>query len=150
MQNNQPVTLTIRKIARLAALNLLCLLLTSCGANYYLNRAIAKDPTLLQRELVKVDTILITKEKVIRDTIVTSKYDTINIVKDKLRLQIIKRVDTMFIDVVSPQDTIFFTKEIAVDKIVIEKKEDYTKFLLAIVLAFVFALLYLRKVMKSL
>jgi len=97
-----------------------------------------------------VDTVLITKEKVIRDTIVTSKYDTINIVKDKLRLQIIKRVDTMFIDVVSPQDTIFFTKEIAVDKIVIEKKEDYTKFLLAIVLAFVFALLYLRKVMKSL
>lgn len=150
MQNNQPATLTIRKTVRLAALSVcLILLATSCGANYHLKRAIAKDPTLLQKEFVKLDTILITEQKILRDTIVTSKYDTINIIKDKVRLQIVKRVDTMFVDVECQSDTIFFTKEIAVDKIV-QKKEDNTKFILAIVLAVAFALLYLSKVIRSL
>lgn len=149
MQNNQPATLTIQKTVRLAVLNVcLILLMTSCGANWHLKRAIAKDPTILQKEIVKLDTVIVTKERVLVDTL--ELYRDTTIIQDgvKVRVDYIDRFVTIKAD--CPSDTIFLTKEVMVDKIVYNKKEDNTKFILALLLASAFALLYLSKVMKSL
>lgn len=147
---NLLVTLITQKIVRLAVLSVCLFLMTSCGANYYLNRAIAKDHTLIQKEVVRVDTVLVTKERMLRDTIVSNKYDTIETIKNNVSLKIIRINDTILVDAICPQDTIFFTKEVSVDKVVMSEKEDPTKFLLALVLALVFALLYLTRVIRSL
>ena len=121
--------------------------MTSCGANWHLKRAIAKDPTLLQKEVVKVDTVLITKERILRDTIVSAKYDTIETVKNNVSLRIVRINDTILVDAVCPPDTIFFTKEIAVDKVVYEHKPKMQNILLLALVVLLF-LLYLRRIIK--
>jgi len=146
MNLNLLVILKTQMIVRLAVLSL-CVILTSCGANFHLNRAIAKDPTMLQKQVVRVDTMLITKEKILRDTIVSNKYDTINTIKNNVSLRIVRINDTIIVDAICPQDTIFFTKEIEVDKIVYSKKRS-----LEVILLWVFIitllLLYLKRFFK--
>jgi len=134
-------------IVRLAVLSL-CLIMTSCGANWHLQRAVAKDPTLLQKEVVKLDTVLITKERVLRDTIVSSKYDTIETIKNNVSLRIVRVNDTIIVDAVCPQDTIFFTKEITVDKVVYSK-EKKTDIILLWSLVILLLLLYLKRIINS-
>tara|TARA_R110001606_G_scaffold219342_2_gene367200 strand:- start:5351 stop:5788 length:438 start_codon:yes stop_codon:yes gene_type:complete len=145
MNLNPLVILKTQMIVRLAVLSL-CVILTSCGANFHLNRAIAKDPTMLQKQVVRVDTMLITKEKILRDTIVSNKYDTINTIKNNVSLRIVRINDTIIVDAICPQDTIFFTKEIKVDKIVYSKKRSVEVILLWV---FIIALLllYLKRLL---
>jgi|11BtaG_2_1085332.scaffolds.fasta_scaffold03673_8 hypothetical protein len=144
---NQLVILKTQMIVKLAVLSL-CVILTSCGANFHLKRAIAKDPTILQKQVVRVDTVLTTKERILRDTIVSNKYDTINTIKDNVSLRIIRINDTIIVDAVCPQDTIFFTKEIKVDKIVYSKKKGKEVILLWSLLI-ILLLLYLKRIIKS-
>ena len=134
-------------IVRLAVLSL-CVILTSCGANFHLRRAIAKDPTILQKQVVRVDTVLTTKERILRDTIVSNKYDTINTIKNNVSLKIVRINDTIIVDAVCPQDTIFFTKEVSVDKIVYSKKKSKEVILLWALLILLL-LLYLKRIMNS-
>jgi len=122
--------------------------LTSCGANFHLRRAIAKDPTILQKQVVRVDTVLTTKERILRDTIVSNKYDTINTIKNNVSLKIVRINDTIIVDAVCPQDTIFFTKEVSVDKIVYSKKKSKEVILLWALLILLL-LLYLKRIMNS-
>lgn len=140
-------TLITQKIVRLAVLSLCLVLMSSCGANWHLKRAIAKDPTLLQKEVVKVDTVLITKERVLRDTIVSAKYDTIETVKNNVSLRIVRINDTILVDAVCPPDTIVFTKEVIVDKVVYEHKPKMQNILLLALVVLLF-LLYLRRIIK--
>ena len=145
MNLNPLVILKTQMIVKLAVLSL-CLILTSCGANFHLNRAIAKDPTMLQKQVVRVDTMLITKEKILRDTIVSNKYDTINTIKNNVSLRIVRINDTIIVDAICPQDTIFFTKEIKVDKIVYSKKRSIEVILLWVFLI-ALLLLYLKRLL---
>ncbi len=144
---SQLVTLITQKIVKLAVLSVCLLLMTSCGANYYLNRAIAKDPTLIQKEVVRVDTVLVTKERTLRDTIVSSKYDTIERIQNNVSLKIIRINDTILVDAVCPPDTVFFTKDVAVDKIVYKEnlKTETVLWWAIVVLLF---LLYLKRMIK--
>lgn len=146
-QSNLRATLITQKIVRLAVLSLCLVLMSSCGANWHLKRAIAKDPTLLQKEVVKVDTVLITKERVLRDTIVSAKYDTIETVKNNVSLRIVRINDTILVDAVCPPDTIVFTKEVIVDKVVYEHKPKMQNILLLALVVLLF-LLYLRRIIK--
>tara|TARA_R110001592_G_scaffold42649_2_gene138454 strand:+ start:1094 stop:1531 length:438 start_codon:yes stop_codon:yes gene_type:complete len=145
MNLNPLVILKTQMIVRLAVLSL-CVILTSCGANFHLNRAIAKDPTMLQKQVVRVDTMLITKEKILRDTIVSNKYDTINTIKNNVSLRIVRINDTIIVDAICPQDTIFFTKEIKVDKIVYSKKRSIEVILLWVFII-TLLLLYLKRLL---
>ena len=145
MNLNPLVILKTQMIVKLAVLSL-CVILTSCGANFHLNRAIAKDPTMLQKQVVRVDTMLITKEKILRDTIVSNKYDTINTIKNNVSLRIVRINDTIIVDAICPQDTIFFTKEIKVDKIVYSKKRSIEVILLWVFLI-ALLLLYLKRLL---
>ena len=133
---------------KLAVLSL-CLIMTSCGADYYLKRAIAKDPSILQQEIVRLDTVLITKERILRDTIVSAKYDTIERIQNNVSIKIVRINDTILVDVLCPQDTIFFTKEIKVDKLVYNKKRT-SEIIFLWALLIVLFLLYLIRIVKHL
>ena len=49
---------------------LIGLLFWSCGAKYHLNRAIVKDPSILDSVALKVDTLIITQKEEVRDTLI--------------------------------------------------------------------------------
>lgn len=99
----------------------------SCSASWHLNRAIAKDPTIVQQRVVKMDTTIITPERIVRDTIVTNAVDTIELVRDRVRIQLIRRFDTIAVNVECPSDTIRVVQTASVDSICPPRPTDWTK-----------------------
>jgi hypothetical protein len=80
--------------------------LTSCGAEWHLKRAIAKDPTLVRAQPVRFDTIVVTKERKLTDTIVMRDRDTITIEKDRVRVRLVRSYDTLMVEGTCLPDTI--------------------------------------------
>lgn len=118
------------------------LMLHSCGAQWHLKRAIAKDPTLAQDTVVRIDTTIITQSVELRDTITIKEVDTIQIVKDGVVVDIQRYYDTLVVDVECPPDTITIYKEKKVQQVVPEKKEkSYT---IGAVIGFFLALILVR------
>ena len=93
------------------------LLLQGCGAQWHLKRAIAKDPKIVQERSIKIDTVLITEEKTVRDTIVLKRTDTTRIERNGVRIEIRRIHDTIQINAQCLPDTIRLVKEISVPKI---------------------------------
>tara|TARA_R100000426_G_scaffold77045_1_gene54535 strand:+ start:85 stop:504 length:420 start_codon:yes stop_codon:yes gene_type:complete len=116
---------------------IVALILSSCGANYHLKRAIAKDPTISQVEKVKVDTIVVTETKTL-EAKVEFKTDTVLIVEQGgVRTEIEVRHDTIILETICPPDTIKIFKEVEVDKLIYKEKVstfDQVKFLLLILI----------------
>lgn len=94
------------------------LLLQSCGAQWHLKRAIAKDPTIAQERSIKLDTVIVTENKVIRDTITLERIDTTIIERNGVRIELKRIHDTIQIEAECLPDTIRLVKEISVPKIV--------------------------------
>jgi hypothetical protein len=109
-------------IAILAVLN-------SCTASWYLNRAVAKDPSILQQRVVKMDTTIITPERIVHDTIVTTAVDTIELVRDRVRIQLVRNYDTIAVNVECPSDTIRVVQTASFDNMCPPKPYDWTKWL---------------------
>lgn len=82
------------------------LLFTSCGAEYHLRRAIAKDPTIVKPTAVLFDTIVVTKERKLTDTIVMNDVDTITIQNDRVRVRLVRSYDTLRVEGTCLPDTI--------------------------------------------
>lgn len=101
----------------------LILLLSSCSAQWHLRKAVAKDPMILQRDtLVVVDTI-VTQPVGITDTVILQQHDTISLIKDRLRVKIVKVKDTITIDAVCDSDTIVKTIRVPYEKVIYVEKE---------------------------
>lgn len=99
------------------------LLLQSCGAQWHLKRAIAKDPTIVQERTERIDTVVITEEKAIRDTIVLKTIDTTTIERNGVRIQIKRIHDTIQVEAQCLPDTIRIVKEISVPSVVYKEKK---------------------------
>jgi hypothetical protein len=99
------------------------LLLQSCGAQWHLKRAIAKDPTIAQERSITIDTVIVTENKLVRDTIVLERIDTTTIERNGVRVEIRRIHDTIQIDAQCLPDTIRLVKEISVPKIVYKEKK---------------------------
>ena len=112
---------------RVAVMMLTALMIESCGASWHLRRAIAKDPTIVQTQMVRVDTTIITPERIVRDTIVTTAVDTIEMVRDRVRIQLVRQFDTIFVNVECPSDTIRVVQTASVDSICPPRPTDWTK-----------------------
>lgn len=82
------------------------MLVASCGAEWHLKRAIAKDPTLVRAQPVRFDTIVVTKERKITDTIVMNDVDTITIENDRVRVRLVRSYDTLMVEGTCLPDTI--------------------------------------------
>lgn len=122
----------------LAKLSLI-LLLSSCSATWHLNKAIKKDPTILAKDTLVVQDTVVVPPVVITDTVTTRQHDTIIVEKDKLRVRIVKKLDTLIIEGQCASDTIVRTIEVPYEKIVYV--EQQTLFQKIQTLAFYFALI---------
>lgn len=127
----------------------LALLLQSCGAQWHLKRAIAKDPTIVQERTEKLDTVVITQEKLVRDTIVLKRIDTTTIERNSVRIKIRRIHDTIQVQAECLSDTIRIVKEIKVPKIVYkEKKTTFGLVKLIIILVILLILVNLARAFK--
>lgn len=106
---------------------LLSLLLISCNpfiskelrkknkCNRKLERVLRKCPELLtvKDTTIVLDTTIITKSVKV-DTILSINFDTLEIIKDKFHLKLIRSVDTLIIDGGCESDTIYIDKIVKV------------------------------------
>ena len=107
----------------LAKLSLI-LLLSSCSAQWHLKRAVQKDPMILKKDTLVVQDTLVVPPVVLKDTVILKQHDTIRLIKDRLRVNIIKVNDTITIDAICDSDTIIRVIEVPYDKIVYVEKES--------------------------
>ena len=89
---------------------ILTLMLYGCSAQWHLRQAIRKDPSIQQTVVVKKDTVIVTKEKTIRDTLELFKDTTIY--QDRVKLKIEYIDNFVNIEADCPSDTVVVTKSI--------------------------------------
>ena len=100
----------------------LSLFVQSCGAQWHLKRAIAKDPTILADAIVRVDTMVVTQSIRAVDTLVVRDTITREIVRDGVQIKVKRIHDTIRVDVVCPPDTVRVVAEVPVEQVVIREK----------------------------
>jgi hypothetical protein len=110
---------------------MLALLLTGCSADWHLRKALKKDPSLLTTKTITVMDTVVTEPIVVRDTTILRQRDTIEIVKDRFRLKIVRSFDTLMIDGGCDADTIYREIKVAVPQVVasttkIQRVQSYT------------------------
>ena len=109
-------------VVRVAVLIAMFVVLQSCGAGWHLRRAIAKDPTIANDTIVRVDTTVVTQSISVVDTLVVRDTITREIVRDNVKIRLQRVHDTIRINVVCPPDTIRVVAEVPVEKVVIQEK----------------------------
>lgn len=122
------------------------LILSGCSPEWLLKQAIKKDPTLLKTKTITVTDTVVTEPIVVRDTVTMSQVDTVEIVKDKFRVKIMRSYDTLIIDGGCDGDTIVRTVEVPVEQVVYKEEHkifrwSFYLWVLVAVVAFVYALL---------
>ena len=127
---------------------LIGLLFWSCGAKYHLNRAIAKDPQILDSVALKVDTLIITQKEEVRDTLILEKIDTITLERNGIRIDLRRVYDTIEVDVECPSDTIRISKEIKVPQLVYQEKNFDRKYLYILIISIILYTFGLIKLLK--
>ena len=100
-------------------------LLSSCSAQWHLRRAVKKDPSIIQESTVSVKDTVVVPPVVITDTVTTKEHDTIIVEKDRLKVKIVKRLDTLIIEGQCASDTIVRTIEVPVPSIVMKDSDKW-------------------------
>mgnify|MGYP004521619883 CR=1 FL=1 len=86
---------------------LLLLLLTSCSAEWHLQQATKKGAVVTSN---KWDTVFVTKERTLFDTLTLKEIDSVVVQKDNIRVSLIRRFDTIRLKAICLPDTIRVTK----------------------------------------
>ena len=83
--------------------------------NRKLERVTKKCPELLKKDtlIANLDTTIVTNEVRV-DTLVSTKHDTIEIIKDKFRVKIVNLIDTLLVEGGCDADTVVITKTVKV------------------------------------
>ena len=115
----------MKKLHQYVYLLILSALLTSCGAQWHLKKAIKKDPAILSRDTVVVTDTIVTAPVSVRDTITLQQRDTITITKDRLRVNIVRSFDTIMVDAICESDTIVQVIEVPVPSLVIKDSDRW-------------------------
>ena len=102
----------------------LVLLLTSCSAQWHLKKAVQKDPAILEKDTLVVTNTVVSPPVAITDTVTLKQHDTITIVKDRLKVQLVKVNDTITINAECASDTIVQTINVPYDRVVYIEKES--------------------------
>jgi len=126
----------------------LLFLTQGCGAKYHLNRAIAKNPTILESVAVKLDTTIITENKAIRDTLILQRVDTLTIERNAVRVKIKRIHDTIQIDAECLPDTIRIQKVVEVPQVVYEEKKIKKKYIYLLIISIILYTFGLIKLIK--
>lgn len=128
------------------------LLFASCSANWHLNRAIKKDPSLLKGgDTVLVhDTVITTKERVLYDSFVTTCYDTVTVEDSFVYTQVIRKDNVIKVYTKCKSDTVRITTKIPFQlppKVIKDKMTDVQTALWAVGIL-LFLLIIIRFVTK--
>ena len=83
------------------------LALGSCSAEWHLKQAIKKGARVNQE---KWDTVIVTKERRLFDTLVLKEIDSVVVQKDNVRVSLIRKFDTIRVKAICLPDTIRVTK----------------------------------------
>ena len=126
----------------------LLFLTQGCGAKYHLNRAIARDPKILDSVAVKLDTTIVTENKALRDTIILQRVDTITLDRNSVRVKIRRIHDTIQLDAECLSDTITISKVVKVPQVIYQEKKIDSKSLWLLILSFVLYTFGLVKVLR--
>jgi hypothetical protein len=100
-------------------------LLNSCSTQWHLKRAVKKDPTILVEGTLVVKDTVVVPPVVITDTVTTKQHDTIIVEKDRLKVRIVKRLDTLIIEGKCASDTIIQTIEVPVPSLVMKDSDRW-------------------------
>ena len=98
--------------------------LMSCSAQWHLKKAVRKDPMILQKDTLVVTDTVVSPPVAITDTVTLRQHDTIQLVKDRLKVQLVKVNDTITIDAICDSDTIISIVEVPYEKITYIEKES--------------------------
>ncbi len=107
------------------------LFLTSCSAGWHIKKAIAKDPSILQKDtLVIRDTLQVVTNNVSTDSTFILSKDTVVIQKDNLTIRHYYHKDSVYIWGECESDTIKveYYKEIPVEKLVYNESWKMPKY----------------------
>ena len=99
--------------------------LISCSAQWHLKKAVQKDPLILVKDTLVVTDTVESPPVAITDTVIMKQHDTITLVKDRLKVKIVKVNDTITIDAICDSDTIISIVEVPYEKIVYVEKETF-------------------------
>jgi hypothetical protein len=80
---------------------------------------------ILNRDTLVVTNTVVSPPVAITDTVTLKQHDTITLVKDRLRVKIVKVNDTITIDAICDSDTIISIVEVPYEKIVYVEKETF-------------------------
>ena len=100
-------------------------LLSSCGAQWHLKKAIKKDPSILKSDTIITTDTIVTAPVSVRDTVTLQKRDTITITKDRLKVNIVRSFDTIMVDAVCESDTIVQLIEVPVPSLVMKDSDRW-------------------------
>ena len=102
--------------------------LMSCSAQWHLKRAMKKDPMILEKDTLVVTDTVVVPPVVTTDTVITKRQDTIVVEKERLKVKVIRNVDTLIIDAKCDSDTIVKQIEVPFEKFVyVEQKTFFQK-----------------------
>ena len=126
------------------------LILSGCSAEWHLSKAVRKNPELLKPKTMIVTDTVVTDPIVVRDTVTISQVDTIEIVKDRFRVKIMRSYDTLIIDGGCDADTVIRTIRVDVPQLVVgesglQRVQRYTFWGLLSLLLIAIAILVIRK-----
>ena len=117
--------------------------LTSCSAQWHLKKAVQKDPLILVKDTLVVTDTVVTPPVAITDTVTLKQHDTITLVKDRLKVEIVKVNDTIIINAECASDTIVRTIEVPYEKIIYVEQKTLLQKIQGLAFYFVLGLLAL-------
>jgi hypothetical protein len=125
------------------------MLLSSCSAQWHLKRAVQKDPMILKKDTLVVQDTFVVPPVVLKDTVILKQHDTIRLIKDRLRVNIVKVNDTITIDAICDSDTIVRTIKVPYDKIVYVEKESVWDKIKSLAIYIALAFLAFKLIMRQ-
>ena len=90
-----------------------------------MKKAVQKDPLILERDTLVVTDTVVTQPVAITDTVTLRQHDTITLIKEKLRVQLVKVNDTITINATCDSDTIISIVEVPYEKIVYVEQKSF-------------------------
>jgi hypothetical protein len=102
----------------------------------------------IQENVVVRDTVIVTKERKLVDTLVLQNWDTITTVKDNVRVRLVRVNDTIFVDAECPTDT-FVVNTVTIKNVKEEKNKRGYEFYLGWAFAILAMLVIIKTVLNK-
>jgi hypothetical protein len=102
----------------------------------------------IQENVVVRDTVIVTKERKLVDTLVLQNWDTITTVRDNVRVRLVRVNDTIFVDAECPTDT-FVVNTVTIKNVKEEKNKRGYEFYLGWAFAILAMLVIIKTVLNK-